>query len=107
MITTEFGRTSKENGGKGTDHAFACVVFVAGGAVKGGVYNCSSAKWAPGDLFSEGGRYVKRLTDYRAVFGEIFTKHFGDSLTTLNQVIPGYNQAKTQQPGDFTFLNFM
>jgi uncharacterized protein (DUF1501 family) len=107
---TEFGRTSKENGSLGTDHAFGCVVFVGGGTVNGGVYNCSSADWVTGPtgtLFSQDSRYVRRKTDYRAVFGEIFTRHFGDDLTTLNYVIPGYNAAKTANPGDFAFLNFL
>jgi len=107
VTMTEFGRTSKENGSRGTDHAYGCVVFVAGGGVKGGVYNCDPTTWAQGDLFSQSTRYVKHRTDYRAVFGEIFSKHFGDSMATLNQVIPGYTQAATARPADFSYLNFM
>jgi hypothetical protein len=71
------------------------------------VYNCDATKWAPGDMFSQDGRYVKHRTDYRAVFGEIFSKHFGDDISTLNQVIPGYSQASTAHPADFSFLNFL
>ena len=104
---TEFGRTSKENGSKGTDHAFACVVFVAGGGVKGGVYNCDTSAWQAGDLFSQSGRYVKHVTDYRAVFGEIFTKHFGDGPEVLDAVIPGYAAAAAARPGDFAGLGFL
>jgi uncharacterized protein (DUF1501 family) len=107
VTMTEFGRTSKENGSRGTDHAYACVVFVAGGGVKGGVYNCDASTWAAGDLFSQSERYVKRRTDYRAVFGEIFLRHFGDDLATLNQVIPGYSQAAAAQPQDFASLGFL
>jgi len=107
VTMTEFGRTSVENGSFGTDHAYACVVFVAGGPVKGGVYNCDSTTWAAGDLFSQSGRYVRRRTDYRAVFGEIFTKHFGDSPALLNEVIPGYSTAAAANPGDFQYLGFL
>jgi uncharacterized protein (DUF1501 family) len=107
VTMTEFGRTSIENGSLGTDHAYACVVFCAGGGVKGGVYNCNAATWAPGDLFSQSSRYVKQRTDYRAVFGEIFTRHFGDDSATLNYVIPGYSQAAAARPTDFQFLNFL
>jgi uncharacterized protein (DUF1501 family) len=107
VTMTEFGRTSKENASRGTDHAYACVMFVGGGGVKGGVYNCDPATWAPGDLFSERDRYVRRKTDYRAVFGEIFMKHFGDDMSMINQVIPGYNAAQQANPSDFQFLNFL
>ncbi|MBN2316630.1 MAG: DUF1501 domain-containing protein [Sedimentisphaerales bacterium] len=107
VTMTEFGRTSKENGSAGTDHAHAGVMFVAGGRVKGGVYNCDDATWSAGDLFSDNERYIRRRTDFRAVFGEIFMRHFGDSRRTLEQVIPSYAQAALDNPGDFEFLNFL
>ena len=34
IITTEFGRTIKENGTKGTDHGTATTMFIGGGALK-------------------------------------------------------------------------
>jgi uncharacterized protein (DUF1501 family) len=107
VTMTEFGRTSKENGSKGTDHGHACVMFVAGGSVRGGVYNCDASTWAHGDMFSIRDRYVKRKTDYRAVFGEIFTRHFGDGDDMLETIIPGYTQAALDNPGDFERLNFI
>ena len=107
VTMTEFGRTSIENGSLGTDHAYACVVFVAGGGVNGGVYNCDSTTWAAGDLFSQSGRYVRRRTDFRAIFGEIFQRHFGDNLATLNRVIPGFDAARAANAADFTYLNFL
>ena len=82
-------------------------MFVAGGRVQGGVYNCDASTWLEGDLFSAGGRYVERRTDYRAIFGEIFMRHFGDNEEVLEQVIPGYTQATQNNPGDFEFLNFL
>lgn len=107
VTMTEFGRTSKENGSKGTDHGHACVMLVAGGSIRGGVYNCDASTWADGDLFSIKDRYVRRKTDYRAVFGEIFTRHFGDSEDMLETIIPGYTQAASDNPGDFERLNFI
>ncbi len=107
VTMTEFGRTSKENGSAGTDHAHAGVMFVAGGRVRGGVYNCDELTWLPGDLFSDNDRYLRRKTDFRAVFGEIFMRHFGDSRQTLEQVVPSYAQAAQDNPGDFEFLNFL
>ena len=104
---TEFGRTSRENGSKGTDHGLACVMFVGGGAVRGGVYNCNAATWAAGDLFSSQGRYIRYRTDYRAVFAEIFQRHFGASPALLEQVIPGYGAAAGASPAEFTPLGFL
>ncbi len=107
VTMTEFGRTSRENGSRGTDHAHACVMFVAGGRVRGGVYNCDAATWQPGDLFSSQDRYVRRRTDFRAIFGEILTRHFGDDQVTLEAVIPGYSRAAQDNPSDFAPLNLL
>ena len=108
VTMTDFGRTSMENGSQGTDHAESSVMFLAGGGVKGGVYNCNSATWAPGDIFSSrSGRYLAKRTDFRGVFGEIFTKHFGDSPAILEHIIPGYGAAAVKDPTGFQPLNFM
>ena len=105
VTMTEFGRTSKENGSRGTDHAEATAMFVAGGGVKGGVYNCDSKTWKNGDMFStKNERYLLRKTDFRAVFGEIFTDHFGNTRKQLNQVIPTYTAGKKENPMDFKKL---
>lgn len=110
---TEFGRTSKENGSNGTDHAEASVMFVAGGGVNGGVYNCDVTTWETGGneadsaMFKVNNRYLSRRTDFRAVFGEIFTKHFGDTPAQLESVIPGYSQAVADNPDDFAELGIL
>ncbi len=107
VTMTEFGRTSEENGSRGTDHAESGVVFVAGGGVKGGIYNCDSTTWKPGDIFSSrNGRYLAKRTDFRSVFGEVFTRHFGDSTSLLDQIIPGYTAAAAKDPTGFQPLNF-
>lgn len=107
VTMTEFGRTSKENGSGGTDHAHACCMFVAGGRINGGVYNCDSSTWAPGDLFSAKERYIRRNTDYRAVFAEIFTSHFGDDPALLDIIIPGYSEAVAANPEEFQRLGIL
>ena len=33
---SEFGRTARENGNRGTDHGHANVMFILGGPVRGG-----------------------------------------------------------------------
>ena len=107
VTMTEFGRTSLENGGRGTDHADSSVMFVAGGGVKGGIYNCDASTWKTGDLFSKSGRYLARRTDFRAVFGEIFTGHFGDPSNLLDEIMPGYSAAAAADPTTFQRLGFV
>ncbi len=108
VTMTEFGRTSEENGSQGTDHAESSVVFVAGGGVKGGIYNCDATTWKSGDMFSSrNGRYLAKRTDFRGVFGEVFTRHFGDSPDLLDTIIPGYRAAATRDPAGFAPLGFI
>ncbi|MDC0268235.1 DUF1501 domain-containing protein, partial [bacterium] len=107
VTMTEFGRTSKENGSSGTDHAESSVMFVAGGGVDGGIYNCDSTTWEENAMFSARDRYLGRKTDFRAVFAEIFQRHFGDDPATMDQIMPGYSIAQMDQPDDFQSLNFL
>jgi uncharacterized protein (DUF1501 family) len=87
VTMSEFGRTAKENGNRGTDHGHANCMFVMGGDVKGGrVYG----KW-PGlenHQLNEG-RDLMLTTDFRTVVGEILTKHNG--VKQLNAVFPGFD----------------
>jgi uncharacterized protein (DUF1501 family) len=97
VTMSEFGRTARQNGTGGTDHGHANVMFVLGGAVKGGkVYG----KW-PGvanEQLNEG-RDLAVTTDFRNVLGEAAFKTLGSR--NLDVVFPGA-QVK---PG--TFLNFI
>jgi uncharacterized protein (DUF1501 family) len=86
VTMSEFGRTAKENGNRGTDHGHANCMFVMGGDVKGGrVYG----KW-PGldDHQLNEGRDLALTTDFRVVVGEILTKHLG--VKDLAPVFPGF-----------------
>jgi uncharacterized protein (DUF1501 family) len=92
LTMTEFGRTVRQNGTQGTDHGHASALFVVGGSVRGGkVYG----DW-PGlssDKLHEG-RDLALTTDFRDVFGEVASKHFGG--VDLKKVFPGHvlNEAK-------------
>ena len=85
VTMSEFGRTAKENGNRGTDHGHANCMFVMGGEVKGGVYG----KW-PGlaEQQLNEGRDLALTTDFRTVVGEILTKHLG--VKDLAPVFPGF-----------------
>ncbi len=86
LTMSEFGRTAKENGNRGTDHGHANAMFVIGNGVRGGkVYG----QW-PGlknDQLNEG-RDLALTTDFRDVFGEVVQRHLGDK--DLRRVFPGY-----------------
>lgn len=75
LTMSEFGRTVRENGNRGTDHGHANAMFVLGNTVRGGkVYG----RW-PGlkdDQLNEG-RDLALTTDFRDVFGEVATRHLG------------------------------
>ncbi len=105
---TEFGRTSKENGSFGTDHAEATVMFIAGGNVNGGVYNCDETTWSDGDIFStSNGRYLAHRTDFRSILTEIFEDHFGDNASVLDKVIPDRAALAAADPLGFTKLGLI
>ena len=88
---SEFGRASDENGSLGTDHGAGSALFLAGGSVNGGVYNCDGATWPAGTLYGVEGRYLSVRTDFRAVLWEILRDHMGAAPSSLESVFPGYN----------------
>jgi len=96
ITLSEFGRTTIENADLGTDHAEGGVLWVAGGGVTGGTYNCTTSgplPWVPGgtgSMFGVNGRYLSRNTDFRSVLGEIIRDHLGATQNQLNRIIPGY-----------------
>ena len=89
VTLSEFGRTSVENSDKGTDHAEAGVMYVAGGGVKGygqgnasGVFGCSPSEplaWKPGPLTTNGG-----------TCGTMFAAGFAEGAGTVTPVTAGY-----------------
>jgi len=95
VTMSEFGRTVRENGNRGTDHGHANFMLVVGGGVKGGkVYG----KW-PGlssqQLYEN--RDLAITTDFRDVFGELLTKQLG--VTSLKAVFPTYDSASSKWRG--------
>ncbi len=87
LTMSEFGRTAKENGTRGTDHGHANSMFVLGNSVKGGkVYG--DWKGLKNENLYEG-RDLAVTTDFRDVFGEIAQKHLGEK--NLGKVFPNYS----------------
>ncbi len=86
LTLSEFGRTARENGNRGTDHGHANVMFVMGGKIRGSkVYG----RW-PGldpEVLYEG-RDLALTTDFRAVCGEVLSRHL--EQREIGKVFPGY-----------------
>jgi uncharacterized protein (DUF1501 family) len=90
VTMSEFGRTARENGNRGTDHGHANVMFAMGGDIHGGkVYG----DW-PGleeeQLYE--GRDLNLTTDFRDILGELVAKQLGNP--NLKSVFPGYTNPR-------------
>jgi uncharacterized protein (DUF1501 family) len=97
VTMSEFGRTARENGNRGTDHGHANAMFVMGGPVRGGrVYG----RW-PGLDASQlyEGRDLAVTTDFRRVLSEAVSQHLGNHK--LETVFPGFENRPSE------FLNFL
>jgi uncharacterized protein (DUF1501 family) len=90
VTMSEFGRTVKENGDRGTDHGHANVMFVLGGDVRGGKVYGDWPGLQPEQLYEE--RDLALTTDFRDVLGELVARHLGNS--NLASVFPGYPAPK-------------
>jgi uncharacterized protein (DUF1501 family) len=87
LVMTEFGRTARVNGTKGTDHGTATVAFVLGGAVVGGRVAGQWPGLGPGKLFED--RDLAPTTDLRAVAKGLLVAHLGVPSPALTTVFPG------------------
>ncbi len=87
VVISEFGRTFRENGNKGTDHGHGSVYWVLGGAVSGGRIVGEQVKVEQATLFQN--RDYPVLTDYRALFAGLFARGYGLDPAHLQQVFPG------------------
>lgn len=90
VTMSEFGRTARENGNRGTDHGHANVMFVMGGDVRGGRVYGEWPGLAEEQLYE--GRDLALTTDFRDVLGELVSKHLGNP--NLKAVFPGYQDPK-------------
>lgn len=79
MTFSEFGRTVRENGRRGTDHGSAAPLFLAGGRLKGGLVGAH-----PDLSHLEGAGGQKHHTDFRRVYATVLERWLGlDSKPVL------------------------
>lgn len=90
VTMSEFGRTAKENGDRGTDHGHANVMFVMGGEVKGGKVYGDWPGMEAEQLYE--GRDLNLTTDFRDVLGELVVRQLGNA--NIAAVFPGYDTPK-------------
>ena len=95
LTMSEFGRTARENGTRGTDHGHANAMFVIGNGVRGGKVYGDWPGLNSGDLHE--GRDLALTTDFRDIFGELAQKHLGN--TNLKSLFPGYDASAAKFRG--------
>ena len=86
VVLSEFGRTFRENGDKGTDHGHGTVHWVLGGKVNGGRIAGEQVAVAPSSLLQN--RDYPVLTNYRDMLGGLFGRVWGLSPNRLQSVFP-------------------
>lgn len=87
LVVSEFGRTFRENGDKGTDHGHGSVYWVLGGGVRGG--RIAGRQVAITAETLNQGRDLPVFTDYRALTGGLAARLFGLDTARLATVFPG------------------
>jgi uncharacterized protein (DUF1501 family) len=86
VVLSEFGRTFRENGNRGTDHGHGSVYWVLGGSVKGGRIAGEQQRLERADLFQD--RDYPVLNDYRAVLGGLFCSLWALTPDQCAQIFP-------------------
>lgn len=85
VAISEFGRTARENGSRGTDHGTGGAVFIVGGAVRGGKVFGRWPELAQNALYA--GRDLAPTTDLRAVLKGVLSTHLGVGREALDSAV--------------------
>lgn len=87
VVMSEFGRSLKQNGSRGTDHGHGNMMLILGHHVNGGIHGT----W-PGLALEQlyDNRDLRITTDYRQVLSEIINKRFANPH--LGTVFPGLTE---------------
>lgn len=75
VVLSEFGRTFRENGNRGTDHGHGSVYWVLGGGINGGKVSGEQVRLEQPTLFQN--RDYPVLNEYRAMFGGLLACMYG------------------------------
>jgi len=86
VVISEFGRTFRENGDRGTDHGHGSAYWVVGGGVRGGRMVGDQIRVEQKTLFQN--RDYPVLNEYRAVLGGLFRRIYGLGDDRLQKIFP-------------------
>jgi uncharacterized protein (DUF1501 family) len=87
VVMSEFGRTSAENGTKGTDHGFGNAMWLIGNRIHGGKWHGQWTGLARGNLNEA--RDLPAHHDYRAVLAQVLRSSFALPDSALATLLPG------------------
>lgn len=87
VTLSEFGRSAKENGTRGTDHGHANSMLLIGGSVRGGKVYGDWPGLEPEQLYE--GRDLALTTDFRTVLSRALRHHL--KADSLAGVFPGFS----------------
>ncbi len=89
VVMSEFGRTSAENGTKGTDHGFGNALWLIGNRVQGGKVHGLWTGLSRSNLNDN--RDLPAHHDYRAVLAQALRSTFALPDSQLQMLLPGSN----------------
>lgn len=87
VVVSEFGRTFRENGNRGTDHGHGTVYWVLGGAIHGGRIVGEQVAVEQRTLLQN--RDFPVLNEYRSTLGGLFARMYGLNAAQLDYVFAG------------------
>lgn len=88
VVCSEFGRTSAENGTRGTDHGHGNALWLMGNRVNGGRWHGQWSGLAQGNLHE--GRDLPVHHDFRGVFAQVLRNTQGLSNSDIDHLFPGF-----------------
>ncbi len=91
LVISEFGRTFRENGNRGTDHGHGTAYLALGGAVRGGRILGEQRRIEEQTLFEN--RDLPVLNEYRALMGGLFGRLFALRTADIAAIFPAAKPA--------------
>ncbi|MEC5217889.1 uncharacterized protein (DUF1501 family) [Actimicrobium sp. GrIS 1.19] len=87
VVVSEFGRTFRENGNRGTDHGHGSVYWVLGGGIRGGQILGEQMRIEQTTLFQN--RDYPVMNEYRALLGGLFARQYGLNSGQVERIFAG------------------